>query len=177
MANISVSRKSGFIRRSGVMRRESLWAAILPVANTLAAGSTAVLSSVLGAGALNLRPFTIVRTRGFLHVRSDSTVAAEFFHAALGFAVVSDQASAVGVTAVPTPDTERSSDLWFLFAEGGGNGFTAVNEVSGQYWEDFDSKAMRKVEDGQDMVIVKETSSISLGAIVTHGGRFLIKLH
>jgi len=41
----------------------------------------------------------------------------------------------------------------------------------------FDSKAMRKVNADQDMVIVKETSAISLGAVAMHAGRFLIKLH
>jgi len=40
-----------------------------------------------------------------------------------------------------------------------------------------DSKAMRKVEDGQDLIRVVETSSISLGVAIVYSGRALIKLH
>jgi len=43
---------------------------------------------------------------------------------------------------------------------------------------EFDSRAMRKVEDGQDIAIVEENSgSPFAGAIMTKSGRMLIKLH
>ncbi len=180
MARINTNRKSGFILRSGVMRRESLWFSIAPVSNTLATGSAAVLAASLNAAALALRPFTVVRTRGVLYVRSDQAVATELYHAALGIAVVSDEAIAVGVSAVPTPDTERGSDLWFLYAETMGqiqiDTNVGFNDAGGSLVE-FDSKAMRKVENGQDIAFVKETTAISTGAVVVDAGRMLVKLH
>jgi len=51
-----------------------------------------------------------------------------------------------------------------------------VNNIRGVGVE-FDSRAMRKVEDGQDVVTVLETSAISLGAVLTYHDRTLIKLH
>ena len=41
----------------------------------------------------------------------------------------------------------------------------------------WDSKAMRKVNDDQNMIFVAETSALSTGAIVTTQGRALIKFH
>jgi len=44
-------------------------------------------------------------------------------------------------------------------------------------WKDFDSRAMRKVEEGQDLAAVVESGSISTGVVVIKSGRILIKLH
>ncbi len=180
MANISVSRKSGFIRRQGVMRRESLWFGIAETTNTITAGNNAILFAGLGAAELALRPFTVVRTRGeFLVVSDQKAAGIENVGAGLGVAVVSDQALAIGVTAVPTPMTDRGSDLWFLFIEIMSvinTGATAV-ETHQAFSRSFDSKAMRKVEEGQDLAFSIETSAISSGAIIQKAGRMLVKLH
>jgi len=48
---------------------------------------------------------------------------------------------------------------------------------SHQAWKDFDSRAMRKVEDGQDIALVAESGGASVGVNFTKSGRFLIKLH
>ncbi len=180
MPNIRVGRKSGFIQRSGRMRRESIWLFQGPFRQGLAAASTAVLGTSLNAAALALRPFTVVRTHLHFQVKSDQTAASEFYQAALGMAVVSDQAVAIGITAVPTPFTDMGSDLWFLHQILQGD-FTflsgvGVMEIGGQL-KDVDSRAMRKVEDGQDLVGIVETSSLSTGAVAGFAGRQLIKLH
>jgi len=127
-----------------------------------------------------LRPFTIVRIRIHIGVESDQQVASEAVASAMGVAVVSDQAEAIGITALPTPLTDLSSDLWlahqFLFTEftfATASGFIGTN----MHRETIDSKAMRKVEDGQDVVVTAESSIIGEGAILTVGGRMLIKLH
>jgi len=161
-------------------RRETRWLAGIPVAVTLASLSTASLTHTLTAASLALRPFTIVRTRGIWSIESDQAVASENQQVSWGFAVVSDQAVAIGVTAVPTPETDRDSDLW-LAHETLFNGFlfgdaTGFNEPNGRMGE-LDSKAMRKVEDGQDIVSVIETSSISSGATVIVSFRMLVMLH
>jgi len=176
MANIHRSRKGGFTLRGGVMRRESLWVAIAATQTTVATASTAVLFTGLTATLLGMRPFTIVRNRGLFHIRSDQIAATEDGSASYGLAVVSDQALAIGVTAVPTPETDKDSDLWLLFVTLATS--VAANVVSemGKFVE-FDSKAMRKVEEGQDIAGSIETTTVSDGLIVYKTGRMLIKLH
>jgi len=129
---------------------------------------------------LALRPFTVVRTRGVFSHASDQVAAVERQVTSLGMAVVSDQAVAIGVTAVPTPEADRESDLFFVyetlqsrFVFVTAAGFDAQSMTSLYY----DSKAMRKVEDGQDIVVVLETASISNGVDAVISGRMLIKLH
>ena len=167
-----------FISRGS--RRETRWLNLDPVTATLGTGGTAAITHSLTTEELALRPFTVVRTRGVLHVQSDQTAASEVYNAALGIAVVSAQAEAIGVTAVPTPNADRESDLWFLFEEITGQFLfadaTGFIEGAGGLIRHFDSKAMRKVEDGQDIVVVIE-NFFSAGTQVTVSGRMLIKLH
>jgi len=145
----------------------------------LASANSAVLFNGFSAGALALRPFTIVRTHLSHFVRSDQAAAGESYQSAIGFAVVSDQALAIGVTAVPTPFTDLGSDLWFLW-HGISGRFEFKSAVgihqTGELIE-VDSKAMRKVEDGQDLAAVIENSSLSGGTNTVKYGRLLIKLH
>jgi len=112
-------------------------------------------------------------------MRSDQIAANEDWGAAYGLAVVSDQAVAIGVTAVPTPDTDRGSDLWYVYEETYGHFTftTGVGYIEGGASNRYDSKAMRKVEIGQDLVIVAETPSGVNSALITDAGRFLVKLH
>jgi len=175
MARRRFNTTRGFRRRGS----ETRWLDIDAVDNNLAAPSTAVLSNALSAGALALRPFTVLRSRIFWHVTTDQTVAPEQQSVSMGVAIVSDQAVAIGVTAVPTPDTDRGSDLWFVYDDimtrfflSTAVGFNMVGEG-----HIVDSKAMRKVEDGEDLIIVQETTPLSAGVNVYLVGRILIKLH
>ena len=68
MANVIVSRKSGFIRRGGSMRRETAWLTDPTAEVTMSGAPTALLISSLNAAALALRPFTIIRTRGVIYI-------------------------------------------------------------------------------------------------------------
>jgi len=180
MANVRSSHKSGFHMRGGVQRRESLWLDFAPAQTTFAAASTAVLMGSLNAAALALRPFTVVRTRGYMFVRSDQSGASETYGCSVGYCIVSDQATAIGVTAVPTPVTDVNSDLWYAIDRLSGFFLfdTAVGVTGGiGARRDTDSKAMRKVEDGQDIVLVGETASFDQSCILECYSRFLIKLH
>jgi len=160
-------------------RRESQWLEVVPATNTLAAASTAVLSQSLDSAEKALRPFTVIRTRILWFVRSDQFATTENFSCAFGMAIVSDQAVAIGVTAVPTPDTDRSSDLFFAFDDVAGRLARASDvgfrELGTQ--RIIDSKAMRKVEEGNDLIIVQESTAISAGVESYVAGRVLIKLH
>ena len=147
----------------------------------LTGAPTAVLALSLDSAFLALLPFTIIRVRGVMHARSDQVAATETYGWDLGFAVVSEQAVAVGVSAVPTPLTDKGSDLFFVYEqlfgrleESTGAG-TGVPTETGRFKE-FDSKAMRKVDEGQDMVVVME-NELGTGVNAIVSGRFLIKLH
>ena len=145
----------------------------------MATASAAAILFSLNAAALELLPFTIVRTRGIWGLRSDQAAASEDYSASMGIAVVNDQAVAVGVTAVPTPETDRGSDLFFVYESLAGFFEFKTNDgllEKGQ-WIRFDSKAMRKVDIGQDIVVTAETSALSAGAIGHFSARMLVKLH
>jgi len=161
-------------------RRLTSWFTIPPASVTMTSTGGSLISSLNAAG-LARRPFTIIRTHLTVHMASDQIIADEIQAMAVGMCVVSDQATAIGVTAVPTPDTDRASDLWYLhqdlmsdFSFATGVGFDA----QGGSVVHIDSKAMRKVNDDQDVLLVAELSSgISNGLFARFAGRFLVKDH
>ncbi len=167
--------------RSNLVRsgRKTFWFSGLAIQDQITAASTAVLQASLNAAALALRPFTIVRTRGYVAIGSDQVGATEDQTLSYGHIVVSDQAVAIGVTALPTPVTDSQSD-WFVYEAlvGRFNFVTASGfEQAAITIKEIDSKAMRKVEEGQDLISVVETSALSSGLLVTAFFRTLIKLH
>jgi len=174
-----MARKTGFVRRSNRMVRETHWIGGTWVRSSHGSASTAVILTTLNAAALALRPFTIVRTRGVLAIESDQVATTEDFTAIYGECVVSDQANAIGVTAVPTPDTDNSSELWHVMQAlfGKFHDATTVGFSIQEGFFPFDSRAMRKVEDGQDLIAVAETSAISSGCVISSFSRVLVKLH
>ena len=161
------------------MRRATVWGDIAPTSSTISAASTALLFTGFSAATLALRPFTIVRFRGLLSIASDQAASSEFQQARFGASIVSEESLAIGVTAVPVPVSDADNDMFFVFAD-------LVNrmEVSSAIgiWQnavvsEFDSRAMRKVEDGQDIALCLETTASSAGIRVSKQGRFLLKLH
>ena len=148
-------------------------------------GSSKVLVSVLSAGALLLRPFTILRTHQLLSVFSDQATAIETIIGAYGRMVVTDTASGIGSTAVPDPsgisgDPEQD---WFLWQAIGLQFFIDVNGTEGigmdgdnghQYV--LDSKAMRKVGPNDDVISVARAEG-AIGYTMITQGRMLIQLH
>jgi len=174
-----MARRREFVRGAGAImqRRLSTWFQFPPATTTQSSAGGAIVFS-LNAAALALRPFTIVRTRFDLLLLSDQTAANEEFGMSWGAAVVSDQATAVGVTAVPTPVTDQGSDLWF--ALGHVWGAIAANAVARTgYRMAIDSRAMRKVDVGQDIVVVVEsmTATVGGGSEILQVGRMLAKVN
>ena len=133
------------------MRRESLWVGVGTATSVIGTTQTALLTNSANAALLALRPFTIVRSRGTLRLGSDQAANTENQSIAYGAAVVSDQAVAIGVTAVPTPITDQGSDLWYVYETLLSRIVvsSAVGILEPPIWKDYDSRAMRKVEDGQ----------------------------
>ncbi len=166
-------------RRTIGSRRKTVWldfVSTFTATQALAAGASILMAS-LNAAALSLRPFTIVRSRGMLWMATDQVAATEDPFGALGSAIVSDQASAIGITAIPTPWTDAGSSLFFQYQMMMANlqFSTAVAYTNvGRTWE-IDSKAMRKVDIGQDLVLVAENGNAAHGLRFGIAMRYLIK--
>jgi len=181
MANI-ITRTKGHFMRGGVRRREMFWLSGEGFGQTLVAPTTVALVLSLNVGGLSLRPFTIVRSRGELLVRSDQIAASEDYGVLFGGAVVSEQAANIGVTAVLTPLTNNDSQLFYImetmigsfrFSTAAGFRDVGVRRI-------IDSKAMRKVDQGQDIVAVVESAGANIstsGQFILGQYRTLIKLH
>ncbi len=153
--------------------RKSLWLEFKHIGATLASATSTLVFS-LNATALALRPFTVVRSHFSFYITSDQTAATEIQALMWGAAVVSDQAVAAGVGSVPTPNMELGSSLWFAHKTMYNDAVSAVDlTVPGKYFE-LDSKAMRKVELGSDIVIVVE-NPLATGVVIQQAGRILIK--
>ena len=144
------------------------------------AGSSLQLISTLSAGALLLRPFTILRTRMLVTIATDQEAADESPIVTYGRLVVTDTAAALGVTALPDPsgisgDPESDWFVWqammnrYQFRSGIGATMVDTNYV-------VDSKAMRKIGPDDDVVALVATET-SVGAFLMTNGRTLIQLH
>ena len=156
-------------------KRLTLWLQFQPVSTTLSTSATAAAIFSLNAVALALRPFTIVRTRFQLRLGTDQASSLETQACAVGLAVVSDEAVAVGVTAIPTPNTEAGSSLWFAHQYLYGEQSDKTGDIRRGTHAVMESKAMRKVATGQDIVVVAEGAGVGAGMIIVIGGRILIK--
>ena len=176
MANriIRQSRSFGGAVRSRGRLTEWLASANVTGATTLPAASF-VLTQSLSAAELAKRPFTITRMVGQILVRSDQFAAREFPFGAVGGIVVSAKASTTGATAVPDPITEEGSDEWFMYQSWGVHGVNSASEPPLMAYP-FDSRAQRKVQDGDDIVIVVANASAAFGVDFVLKFRMLVKL-
>ena len=160
--------------------RKTFWLSGSVVEVTLGGANSAALLTSLNTAALALRPFTVVRSRGYWGVHSDQVAADESQQVHYGETVVSEEALAVGISAVPTPVAQTGSS-WIVF-EGIVQRFEVVSNT-GVYpnmipqMHSFDSKAMRKIEEGDQLISVVENTGTSEGTVIVVFTRTLIKLH
>ena len=155
-------------------KRQTTWFQFVPTEVTMTAtGGTIIFS--LNAAALAMRPFTVVRSHFELMLRSDQAAAIEQQSAGFGIAVVSDEATAAGVASVPTPVTEMGSHLWFVHSVMFGQASTVTDRAEPVQVKSIDSKAMRRVEVGSDIVVVGEKGSVGGGLVLSVAGRMLVK--
>ncbi len=165
-------------------RRKTEWAASADVTavTALAAGGEILDSSLSEAilGGAGLLPSTIIRTRGVLWSRSDQDAANESAFGAMSMAVTSEPARAVGVGALLTPIVDEAGDQFFVYQTWfAGNGGPSTGALFSQPWyaQEFDSKAQRKVEGGNAIVVVLENASAAHGAEFIIKFRMLFKVH
>ena len=160
--------------------RGGSWRATVWIASTVETALTtlAATASVLDQTFTFAEDATIIRTRGSLFVRSDQISATEAVAGALGMAVVTEQAAAIGVTAVPTPITDQESENWFLWQPWAYSFVvtTAVGTLGSSFAQfDFDSKAMRKVNKDDSVAVVLENSFTTFGVEFFLTFRMLLK--
>ncbi len=150
------------------------------VGSTVIASAVVSLVSTLSAGALLLRPFTILRTRMEIEHFSDQQAGDENPFGTYAKLVVTETAAALGITALPDPsgisgDPEASWFVWqALFSR------VNVDSASGQHFNEYkwtvDSQAMRKVGPDDDIVSLYSNET-SHGTTLITNGRMLIQLH
>ena len=124
-------------------------------------GQTAAQTAISATGALlfasGISPtednFTLARLRGRLKLfLSAGTTVLSGFAGAFGIGIVNQPAFAIGVTAVPTPTTERSWDGWIYWTPFSLKVLNPITSVDGQFSGEgmvldieVDTKAMRKL--------------------------------
>jgi len=132
----------------------------------LSTGLTGSGQSIIALGVTNLVDgLTLIRVRGTWTVEVDviPTLATNFFKYALGLCIVTEQAFAVGATALPGPLSENDWDGWLWHHQGiaGAVPQALSNIGAGRISAvPVDTKAMRKQPQGMvliGMVEVDET--------------------
>ena len=163
-------------------RRATEWLGSADVTGftALAAGAAVLDQSLTGAQVAIISPFTITRTVGMLAVTSDQVAATEQYFGAIGGAVVEERARAAGVGSLPIPIGDESSDSWFLFKHYAGEikfaSGVGIDGASVRIFE-FDSRAQRKVEEGQAIIWTLENASANNSFLYLLKFRMLIKKH
>ena len=107
---------------------------------------------------------TVRRTRGMVMIQSDQTAADELQFGALGFVVVNDIAAGVGATAIPGPVTDDDDDGWFVWQPVLGSFDSGIEKTQVYQW---DSKAMRRIEEGFQVAVMFENASATTGLQVS----------
>ncbi len=118
---------------------------------------------------------TLLRTRGQIMAHFDPFAINESVTLGVGLAMVSARAAAAGAGSLPRPISEGSYPwLWhgFLMCDSFGPTLTAIDYPLVHRLE-VDSKAMRKVKEDEQMVLMFEVcDSNDLGGLVTLSGGF-----
>ncbi len=141
----------------------------------IAAGATVIQQSNA-----TLVGSTIVRTRGGFSILPDTFEVDKNIIGAIGIGLVSDQAFAAGAASVPGPWTDQDWSGWLYWSpfQYHWDVTTDIGRlvvgVAGAGAEVIDSKAMRKVQANETVIVVVESQSSALQASVNF--RMLLKL-
>ena len=111
---------------------------------------------------------TLVRTRGELSVRVAAAAAGNSItRGAMGMIVASTDAATIGVTAVPGPLSDATND-WFVWVPFTLMHDSVLTEFDSKFVATvpFDSRGMRKMKNGEAVVIVLEVESDLSGSAI-----------
>jgi len=156
-------------------RRQLKWLD-LQVPNQAVIANQQVLLLSLTAAELEIRPFTIVRTRFYLAWESDQTAAVEFFGGVVALVHTTQKAVAIGITAIDTPIAEPNSSNFLVYEPFFGQSVVLGTGAPGPMGRMIDSKGMRKIGPDDDVGLVVAALNLN-GFNVSVVGRVLIKLH
>ncbi len=147
--------------RTVARRQPTIWSRVVSVGFTTIGVSTKTLftTSILNNPGIGE---TVRRTRGAICVISDQFAEPEAQFGALGMVVVSDIAIVAGAASIPGPVTEAQDDGWYVWqpflAGNASNGVNPDHKNPQQYFE-WDSKAMRRIEEGFGVAVMIENAS------------------
>ncbi len=140
---VSRGRPGGGFQRG--LRAPTQWSGFVAADATVAAGTAQTIGSFIAAA--NHPHETIVRVVGSWQVDGVGING----NVALGGVVVNEPAFAAGSASMPDPITEIQDDVWAFIST------VSVGTLPRGVGQDdirFDSRAMRKVEEGQRLVII-----------------------
>ena len=172
--------RSGFFRGRSP-RRQTAWEQ--GPGGSTATGLTGSNTQIVGSGiAALVDGLTVVRIRGSFEAILTSAVSAlDGFHAVLGMCVVTNDAFAIGVTAVPNPMDDADWDGWMyhrffdLHAKGATPSFLLENQTVIQF--EVDTKAMRKLPLNETLLMSMQLIEVGAAGIsVFFDSRMLVKL-
>ena len=152
-----MARRRQFRGSPGVRRRTGWEVGVGDIDSILTVTAPSV--SIIGNGLVALSDgLTLIRTRGVIQlITTSNDIALGGFTGAFGICIVSEDAFAVGATAVPDPVADSGWDGWLwhqFFSLLQGSVFSAqVSAGSGNLQIEIDSKAMRKMR-GEDLLIL-----------------------
>ncbi len=164
------SRSRGFQRPQ---RQPTNWARLVSTVGIVVAANTKILSTTIVLSNPGIGE-TVRRTRGVIAIASDQGAVVEDQLGAFGMVVVSDLALAAGAASIPGPGTDASDDGWFVWRPFVGRGDSSNNRVAFNF--EFDSKAMRRVEEGFGIAIMVENTSAATGLVISFAVSLLSSL-
>ena len=146
------------------------WAGLFPVSPQLVpAGNKLLLGSFVISGDFDE---TITRSRGSVTWVSDQVASTESPTGALGLIVVSEDAFAIGITAIPDPVFDVDNDGWLMWVPL--TTYQRSAEITPNPKE-FDSKGQRIVRDGSRVVLVAANAHATEGAAISVAIRVLAR--
>ena len=176
-----MARSRGRFPVRGNNRRRTAWN--VGPGGTALASIVASGSQILGSGAAATTDgLTLVRTRGRAIFKVQSfTAAGDAFTGAFGIGIVTAEAFAIGITAMPIPVTDLNWDGWLYHSmvqvvagdkTAGDVDFTGATQIL-----DVDSKAMRKLRLGDTIFAALELVETGIVDMdFTFDSRVLVKL-
>jgi len=164
-------------------RRKTAWQQGPEAAGVIFSTTSSALWDATGSSMVSGREVTIVRTRGEVNIILNVCNASlGGFRGALGIAIATPEAIAVGITAVKTPLADVDWDGWLWHSMFDVHAITStisdgVNSSAVQQRITIDSKAMRKISDEQVVfgaIEVVETAVCNMSVFANC--RVLVKL-
>ena len=164
-----MARNRGYVAKSGAVHNKEWEASFLnETAMDLAIGT--VVAFALFS---NDRSETLLRTRGEIFVQLDAAAVAEDYTIAVGICIASARAVAAGAASLPRPGTDGAYPwIWHGFLIGSSGREAAINNNTLFARLTVDSKAMRKMKETEDVVLVFEMveSTDQTGQVRLMGG-------